>query len=136
MDDETAFLHGILSEPGDAARPLVFADWLEEQGRWPEARNDERGCGHDFPHCHRICDLRLRGAPFRVLRCQACGERLRAVRITEGVFGQHPGVPLWLRGEGLRRWIADELDGLTTERDERADGASDWEQYRAASDLT
>src|SRR5262245_54066697 len=36
MSDEDAFLRTILTDPGDAAVRLVYADWLEEQG-------DQRG---------------------------------------------------------------------------------------------
>ena len=32
MNDEAAFLRGILEKPGDAARRLVYADWLVERG--------------------------------------------------------------------------------------------------------
>jgi uncharacterized protein (TIGR02996 family) len=32
MGEETAFIRAILSNPGDVASRLVYADWLEERG--------------------------------------------------------------------------------------------------------
>src|SRR5262249_8610931 len=69
MDDETAFLHAILSEPADAARPLVFADWLEEQGRWPEGPDERGGCGHDLPPRPPSLDPPPPRGPFPVPPC-------------------------------------------------------------------
>jgi hypothetical protein len=44
------------------------------------------GCGHEPAGLRRVGDLRLRGKPFRVSRCDACGGRLTASRIPEGKF--------------------------------------------------
>jgi hypothetical protein len=49
------------------------------------------GCGHESAGPRRVGDLRLRGKPFRITRCDACGGRLTAYRITEGKF--FPFVP-------------------------------------------
>jgi uncharacterized protein (TIGR02996 family) len=92
MDEETALLQSILAHPDDEVAKLVFADWLEERGRWPgHWRTRPKGCGHELPHLHRVGDLRLRGKPFRVSRCAVCAGRLMAYRITEGNFSEIPG---------------------------------------------
>ena len=36
--EEQAFLAGIIADPGDDLRRLMFADWLEENGREPQAK--------------------------------------------------------------------------------------------------
>jgi uncharacterized protein (TIGR02996 family) len=87
MDQETALLSAILAAPDDEVARLALADWLEERGRWPgDWRSAPKGCGHQPAGPRRVGDLRLRGKPFRVTRCDACGGRLTAHRITEGKF--------------------------------------------------
>lgn len=130
MDEETVFLRGILADPEDEALPLAFLDWLAKQGRWPgDGENAEVGCGHDYPQHHRLCDIRLHGEPFRVTRCVICGERLHAFRIANGAWGSRSGVPLWLQGEALQQWIADELAAQEDE-EKSVDSPTDWDQYR------
>jgi uncharacterized protein (TIGR02996 family) len=87
MDEESALLGAILAAPDDEVAKLAFADWLEERGRWPgHKRSQPEECGHEPWGLQRVGNLRLRGKPFRVTRCNACGGRLTASRITERQF--------------------------------------------------
>lgn len=116
MEREMAFLQAMVLNPEDTALPLVFADWLEEHGRWTHYTQEQPHlCGHHFPHWHRVCDIRLRETPFRVTRCVLCRGSLRMHRIAEQLWSPRPGVPLGLNGTALQRWIKDELSGESTE---------------------
>jgi uncharacterized protein (TIGR02996 family) len=129
MDEATAFLRSIVATPEDETLRLSFADWLEERGRWLNGtKPGSAGCGHDYPQHHRLCDVRLRGKPFRVTRCMNCNGMLQVFRITDSAWSPRSGVPLWLQGQALQRWIEDEL--ATESTDEPADRPSDWERYR------
>lgn len=78
-----------------------------------------------YPDCHRVIDLVVGGQSFRVIRCVSKGEQLSLVRISHA--NASPGVPLWLTGDGLRRWCADETDAPSKE-------PTDWEAYRHRGD--
>lgn len=80
----------------------------------------ERPIG-EYPWLHRISDIQLSNKWYRVIRF---------VDEAEQVFIQdcdtpsaEPGVPYWLQGDALRRWIRDEEEAP-------AKGPIDWEQYR------
>ena len=132
MDDETIFLRSIVANPDDETLRLVFADWLEDRGRWLNGASSTTECGHDHPQRHRLCDVRLRGEPFRVVRCMLCNGKLQIVRVADSVWGSQPGVPLWLEGEALQRWIEDEraAEAAAEAADELRDHQTDWERYR------
>jgi uncharacterized protein (TIGR02996 family) len=130
MDDETTFLRYILAAPEAESLRLVFADWLEEQGRClrPPKGNVQASCGHKYPKLHRVGDIRLRGEPYRVVRCIECNGKLEAIKIENSYWRAEPGVPIWLEGIALQRWIEDELADEAGER--IMDRPTDWERYR------
>ena len=78
-------------------------------------------CQHKYPHKHRICEVRLRGKMYCVMRCIECDEGLffEPTNLTHDV----PGVPYWLQGEMLAQWVADEAQSPAKE-------AIDRETYR------
>lgn len=78
-------------------------------------------CGHAYPQLHRICDVSLERKAFRVTRCLTCGLSFRS--ISSDIASEHAGVPWWLKGEKLARWVND-----VSEMDPEED--TDWEQYR------
>src|SRR4051794_32448909 len=53
MNEETAFIRGLIADPGDRALRLVYADWLEERGDPASCRRAaslRRECRHGgFP---------------------------------------------------------------------------------------
>jgi uncharacterized protein (TIGR02996 family) len=132
MDEETAFLRSIVANPDDEALRLAFTDWLEDRDRWPNGAASTTECGHDYPQRHRLCDVRLRGEPFRVTRCMTCNGKLQLFRVADSVWGSEPGVPLWLEGEALRRWIEDEraAESAAEGDEDLRDHPTDWERYR------
>ncbi|MHA3774822.1 hypothetical protein ACXR0O_25155 [Verrucomicrobiota bacterium sgz303538] len=77
-------------------------------------------CGHDYPEAHRICDIRLMGRPFRLVRCAVCVENLSLYEVRESAFGPSSGVPFWLKGACLNQWITDERRNLQDEEDDLA----------------
>lgn len=78
-------------------------------------------CEHKHPYMHRLCDVRLNGQDWRVGRCILCDERLDFSRTD--YYSSQPGVPYWLTGEMLKRWVEEEVE-------EPSKDAVDWERYR------
>ncbi|WP_457426284.1 hypothetical protein [Roseateles sp. P5_E7] len=71
----------------------------------------------DCPIAHRICDVRLGQADFRVVRVADLGDRTTRLYIYPTVSAStQPGVPFALQGAALWRWIEDELQSPTDER--------------------
>jgi len=68
-----------------------------------------RPCNHSYPERHRVCDIEVDGKYYRILRCVTCSERLAFEQIREeSACTSVLGLPLWLTGEHLRRWVANE----------------------------
>ena len=81
-------------------------------------------CGHEYPHLHRVCDITLSGKAFRVTRCFTCGEELSFCPITTDIHRPYEsGVPHWLSGDKLAKWIEDVSNDDPKE-------PTDWERYR------
>ena len=84
-----------------------------------------RGCGHEYPHLHRICDVQLGGKLFRVGRCLTCAEELSFEPIDVAIAHlDEAGVPYWLTGMKLANWVDEMM------RDGDPKEAIDWERYR------
>lgn len=80
--------------------------------------------GQQYPRLHRICDVILEGQAYRLLRHAHWIEYLILKPIPRGIADpDRPGVPYWLTGAQLRRWVQDELTSPTK-------APTDWEQYR------
>lgn len=75
----------------------------------------------EYPDMHRLMDLRVGERNFRVCRQISRGEMISLVPIEE-LFNT-PGVPLWLTGEKLALWAANEEKNPSDE-------PTDWNQYR------
>ena len=76
-----------------------------------------------YPDCHRICDVVLGRRVLRVLRSTAEDERILFLGISLAIRTDEAGVPLWLSGEALRRWVQEEDD-------DPSDEEVDWERFR------
>jgi hypothetical protein len=98
------------------------AAFLEVVRAWPRRRPS---ADVEYPEIHRICDVELCGQAYRVMRTVDVvdGEERLFVEPTEAPNYDTPGVPYWLQGEGLRRWVVEEGECP-------AKGEIDWEQYR------
>lgn len=84
----------------------------------PEIISTEYG---EYPDVHRLVDVRIGGRNFRVCRQISRGELITLTHI-EDLFDA-PGVPLWLTGEKLVLWAADEEENPSDE-------PTDWDRYR------
>lgn len=81
-----------------------------------------RPCNHSYPERHRVCDIEVDGKYYRILRCVTCSERLAFEQIREeSACTSVLGLPLWLTGEHLRRWVANEKK-LQTQMSEHLEG--------------
>lgn len=79
----------------------------------------------DYPAFHRLRDVELAGRAYRA--CRLAGARDGDERLFIGpteapVFGEE-GVPYWLTGRALPRWVRDETE-------HPAKDEVDWEAYR------
>jgi hypothetical protein len=75
----------------------------------------------DYPDTHRIVDVRIGDAHYRVCRQISTGEKLTLSLVDEAF--DDPGVPIWLKGEKLKKWAV-------AEEDDPSDEPTDWEAYR------
>jgi hypothetical protein len=78
------------------------------------------------PEYHRLCDVELGGQACRVSRLLDLddGQERRFIEPTATPHFDSPGVPYWLRGAALARWVRDEAQSPS--KDE-----VDWELYRS-----
>jgi hypothetical protein len=78
-----------------------------------------------YPIHHRLCDIELGGRGYRVTRLVDLddGRERLFIEPTDVPHYGETGVPYWLQGSGLIRWIRDE-EALPT------DDEIDWESYR------
>lgn len=83
----------------------------------------------EYPDLHRILDFRDGEECFRVVRKVSMNEHLSVQSIDCTSFRSEPGVPLWLSGRELRRWV-------TEEKEEPSKGPVDWSTYRRNADHT
>jgi|GEM_PF-5495461 len=67
-------------------------------------------CAHVYPSKHRLFDLEVDGAGYRVSRCADCEERI-TIQECPGADETMPGVPLALSGSRLCVWIEDTRSG-------------------------
>jgi hypothetical protein len=79
----------------------------------------------DYPEYHRLRDVDLGGEAYRVCRLvdPDDGRERLFIEPTDVPAFDSEGVPYWLRGEALRRWVRDETEYP-------ADDETDWESYR------
>lgn len=99
---------------------LGDADPLEETiAAFPDLCGELVG---EYPDLHRIADIRIGESCFRVCRKTSCNERITLVPIEEAI-DTITGVPLWLEGEQLRRWVQHESSEPTK-------GPTDWTKYQ------
>lgn len=81
----------------------------------------------DYPYVHRICDIKICDRTYRVVRL---ADELESVYINECDTGSEVGgVPYWLKGEKLRRWIRLET-GDEFDDDYKPESETDWEMFR------
>ena len=79
----------------------------------------------DYPIAHRIRDISLHGNDYRIVRVYDVDSRDSKLFVyPTNVPGTQSGVPYDLTGDGLHRWVLDELT-------EPTDEATDWERYLA-----
>jgi hypothetical protein len=80
-----------------------------------------------YPVAHRICDVRLGGSVFRVVRVADLDDHTTRLHIylTDSPSLTQPGVPFRLRGEALWRWLEDESKSPH-------DAPADWSRYDAS----
>src|SRR5688572_30793675 len=73
----------------------------------------------DYPLSHRICDVRLGGSGFRVVRVADQDDHTTKLYIypTGSPSFTEPGVPFRLQGEALWQWLEDELRAPTEAED-------------------
>jgi hypothetical protein len=83
--------------------------------------------GQQYPYLHRICDVILEGHSYRLLRHAHWTQYLILKPIPREIaFPQRPGVPYWLQGEQLRRWVQDVKSGEVPEMNNPAY----WDRYK------
>jgi len=82
--------------------------------------------GVSFPCLHRICDVELGGQAYRVTRLVDldAGQGRLFIETTDSPDFLQPGVPYWLQGAALAKWVEEESESPS-------DDEIDWEQYRA-----
>ena len=79
----------------------------------------------DYPHSHRICDVTLDSRGFRICRVYDVDDRSSRLFVFPSDYvSDHTGVPFWLTGDALHRWVVDEAESP-------AKAEIDWEQFRA-----
>ena len=95
---------------------LLSAIRTQPQRRPPDA---------EYPEFHRLCDVVLNGESYRVSRLVDLddGQELLYIDLTDVPHFDVQGVPYWLQGKALRRWVRDETEYP-------ADEEIDWEEYR------
>lgn len=78
----------------------------------------------DYPYVHRICDIKLNGKPFRVVRVVDIKKKVIMLSInpTNTPRFQESGVPYELKGEKLFKWIEAEEENPSKED-------TDWNVY-------
>jgi hypothetical protein len=81
--------------------------------------------GESYPELHRICDIDLGGNAYRLTRLFDPADQTQRLFITRtDVPDFHAdGVPYWLQGVALARWVHEETESPS-------DSAPDWEEYR------
>ena len=85
----------------------------------------------DAPLVHRINDIQLDGTWFRIVRVVSLPTGTTELLIYPTDCGSdNPGVPYCLTGEGLLRWVHDELNSEADDWDTWP--ATDWSKYLAA----
>jgi hypothetical protein len=79
----------------------------------------------EYPEFHCLRDVDLGGRAYRVCRLVDLddGQERLFIEPTDVPDLVVEGVPYWLQGEALRRWVRDESEYPT-------DDEIDWEQYR------
>lgn len=82
----------------------------------------------DFPYAHRIRDIKIGNHTYRVARIANDDEPIYIYECETPSF-KTEGVPYWLKGEKLQRWVRLEIE---QELDEDYDPESDinWEMFR------
>jgi hypothetical protein len=100
----------------DRDEAALLATVREHGGRPPPEKLRE-------PFVHRICDIPLKGEAYRVARAYHRDDDTVEIFIfpTKTPGFDVPGVPYALKGDGLRKWIEDELP--------RRRMNVDWSQY-------
>ena len=103
---------------GDAAALLAAV-----RAKPPRARPFDA----EYPALHRIRDVELDGVAYRVTRLLDAddGEERLFIEPTDVPDYAHGGVPYWLQGEALRRWVLGEEASPSKD-------VVDWEAYRNA----
>jgi hypothetical protein len=92
-----------------------------------ENSTDSPSDDFDYPYLHRICDMEIRGRAYRVVRV---ADEDESVYINEcDTYSEVGGVPYWLNGEQLRRWIRLET-GEELNDDYDPESATNWEMFR------
>jgi hypothetical protein len=84
--------------------------------------------GATYPNFHRVCDLQIGFTSFRVSRLAADSETIFISPCDTPNFAR-TGVPYWLQGEQLQRWIRLET-GLEEDDRFQAEADVDWNIFR------
>jgi len=64
----------------------------------------------DCPLAHRICDIRISNADFRIVRIYNLDDRSSKLLIyPTDTPGPQKGVPFEMQGDRLHKWVMDEL---------------------------
>ena len=79
----------------------------------------------EYPYFHRLQDISLCGSTYRVNRLFDSETHTEEIIIEETSHPRfdEPGVPGWLTGDKLQKWIIDEVR-------EPAKGPVSWEKYK------
>lgn len=83
---------------------------------------------YDYPYAHRICDIKLGQQAFRVVRIADESETIFICRCDVPDFVSE-GVPYWVTGEKLRRWLRLET-GVDTQVGFEPGTQTKWELFK------
>jgi hypothetical protein len=105
------------------AECLHKGDWVPLAQLLDKNLAAKEGCSHRYPWNHRLDDVKIGDQAYRVSRCVTCGEQLTFTPIAMSAINPEPGVPTWLTGDALRRWVSEE-------EEQPAEGPVNWEVQR------
>ncbi len=83
---------------------------------------------HEYPFAHRIRDVKLNGAYYRVIRIANDAESV-FIQSCETPSLEAEGVPYWLSGNQLQRWIRLETEAELDD-DYEPESDTNWELFR------
>ena len=84
---------------------------------------------YKYPSLHRICDIEIGTASYRVMRLVFHKEFIFINACDNPMFSS-PGVPYWLTGQNLLNWIHDQKQRLMDGLDITELPATVWERYK------